>query len=70
MPGLVERLQSDLEALAPVGKQIRVTANHDRQYAVWNGASLVAELPTFQSMWCTRAEYDEFGPSIVTRKCY
>merc|ERR1712224_799449 len=33
-------------------------------------ASIIASLSTFQSMWISKEEYDESGPSIVHRKCF
>ena len=32
--------------------------------------SLLSSLSTFQSMWISKAEYDESGPAIVHRKCF
>ena len=29
-----------------------------------------SSLSTFQSMWISKAEYDESGPAIVHRKCF
>ena len=34
------------------------------------GASIIASLPTFSSMWVTKAEYEETGVSIIHRKCF
>ena len=30
----------------------------------------LSSLSTFQSMWISKAEYDESGPAIVHRKCF
>ena len=38
-------------------------------YSVFVGGSIVASLPTFDSMWITREEYGEVGVAIVNRKC-
>jgi actin-related protein len=27
-------------------------------------------LPSFEDMWITKNEYDEYGPSIIHRKCF
>jgi actin-related protein len=40
-----------------------------RLYSVWIGGSILASLATFQTMWITKAEYDEFGP-VMHRKCF
>ena len=34
------------------------------------GATILAALPAFGSMWISRAEYEESGPGIVHRKCF
>jgi len=31
---------------------------------------ILSSLSTFQSMWISKQEYDEGGPSIVHRKCF
>ncbi len=46
-----------------------MTSPSDRKYSVWIGGSILSSLSTFQSMWITKAEYDESGPQIVHRKC-
>jgi len=50
--------------------KIKVVAPPERKYSVWMGGSILSSLSTFQSMWVTKEEYDECGPSIVHRKCF
>lgn len=69
-PGIAERLTKEVTALAPAGVEIKVVAPPDRKYSGWIGGSIIASLSTFQKMWIFKAEYDEFGPSIVHRKCF
>ncbi|KAJ3202536.1 Actin- protein 3 [Dinochytrium kinnereticum] len=49
------------------GKEIEINVvQHKRQrYAVWNGGSLLADLPEFYTVCHTKAQYDEYGPSIA-----
>ena len=47
--------------------QVKIVAPAERKYSVWIGGSILASLSTFQSMWCTKEEYDEAGSSIVHR---
>ena len=68
-PGIAERLTKELTSLAPKGMKIKVVAPPERKYSVWIGGSILASLSTFQSMWISKAEYDESGASIVHRKC-
>lgn len=69
-PGMADRMNKEITALAPSSMKIKVVAPPERKYSVWIGGSILASLSTFQQMWVTRAEYDECGPSIVHRKCF
>jgi actin beta/gamma 1 len=69
-PGIADRMQKEITALAPSEVKITIHAPPERKYSVWIGGSILASLPTFQQMWISRQEYDEFGPSIVHRKCF
>jgi len=69
-PGIDTRLSKELVALAPSTMKIKVIAPAERKYSVWIGGSILSSLSTFQSMWITKQEYDDSGPSIVHRKCF
>lgn len=69
-PGVQERVQKELTALAPSSMRLKVVAPPERKYSAWIGGSILASLSTFQQMWITKYEYDENGPSIVHRKCF
>ena len=103
-PGIADRVQKEVAALAPPTMKIKVIAPPERKYSVnqqslsrrhrktlaseslttvkrlfrlralalqvWIGGSILASLSTFKSMWITKDEYDEAGPSIVHRKCF
>ena len=68
--GIGDRMTKELTALAPSTMKIKVVAPPERKYSVWIGGSILASLTTFQSMWISKAEYDESGPDIVHRKCF
>jgi len=68
-PGLPERLEKEIKALAPATQKIKIIAPPERKYSVWIGGSILASLSTFEQMWIFKEEYDESGPSIVHRKC-
>jgi actin-related protein len=68
--GLPERLNKELIALAPSTIKIKVVAPAERKFSVWIGGSILSSLSTFQTMWISKSEYDESGPSIVHRKCF
>jgi actin beta/gamma 1 len=69
-PGINQRLTKEIQALAPATMKIKVIAPPERKYSVWIGGSILSSLSTFQSMWISKEEYDESGPSIVHRKCF
>ncbi|CAI7804125.1 unnamed protein product [Closterium sp. NIES-53] len=68
--GMPERMQREVGGLAPGSVRVRVVAPPERKYSVWIGGSILASLATFEQMWITREEYEEYGPSIVHRKCF
>ncbi|XP_078491720.1 actin, cytoplasmic-like [Ciona intestinalis] len=68
-PGIADRMQKEISALAPPTMKIKIIAPPERKYSVWIGGSILASLSTFQQMWISKQEYEESGPSIVHRKC-
>ena len=66
--GFDERLRKEMTRLAPASIKVKVIATPDRKYSAWIGGSILASLSTFESMWITRKEYDESGPSIIHSK--
>eukprot|EP00727_Mastigamoeba_balamuthi_P006363 m51a1_g2347 putative actin (193) ;mRNA; r:576106-576938 len=69
-PGIADRMQKEMTALAPATMKIKIIAPPERKYSVWIGGSILASLSTFQQMWISKEEYDESGPAIVHRKCF
>lgn len=69
-PGIADRIQKEMAALAPSSMKIKIIAPPERKYSVWIGGSILASLTTFQQMWISREEYEEAGPVIVHRKCF
>eukprot|EP01105_Mastigella_eilhardi_P027374 TRINITY_DN840_c0_g1_i2.p3 TRINITY_DN840_c0_g1~~TRINITY_DN840_c0_g1_i2.p3 ORF type:complete len:161 (+),score=43.24 TRINITY_DN840_c0_g1_i2:666-1148(+) len=70
MPGVPERMQREIEKLAPSAMKTKVIAPPERLYSTWIGGSILASLSTFQQMWISKEEYDESGPSVCHRKCF
>jgi actin-related protein len=68
--GLPEHLGKKITVLAPPTMTVKRIAPLECKYSVWIGGSIVSALGTFQSMWITKAEYDDAGPAIVHRKCF
>lgn len=69
-PGLGDRLQKEVSALAPPSMKVKIITSPERGSDSWIGGSIFASLPTFQHQWISKQEYDENGPSIVHYKCY
>jgi actin-related protein len=69
-PGVADRMQREISALAPSSMKVRIIAPPERKYSVWIGGSILASLATFQQMWVSKKDYDECGPSVVHRKCF
>ena len=68
-PGIADRMQKEITALAPPASKVRVIAASERNYSVWTGGSILASLSTFEQMLISKEEYEESGPTIVHRKC-
>merc|ERR1711970_762097 len=61
-PGIADRMQKEITALAPSTMKIKIIAPPERKYSVWIGGSILASLSTFQEMWISKQEFDEAGP--------
>jgi len=68
--GIAERMEKEVKALAPPSMKVKIIAPSERKYSVWIGGSIFSSLSTFQKMWISKDEYDEFGPEIVHLKCF
>eukprot|EP01123_Difflugia_compressa_P014573 TRINITY_DN772_c0_g1_i1.p1 TRINITY_DN772_c0_g1~~TRINITY_DN772_c0_g1_i1.p1 ORF type:complete len:388 (+),score=44.04 TRINITY_DN772_c0_g1_i1:74-1237(+) len=69
-PGITDRMYKELVLLAPNTMKVKIVAPPERKYSVWIGGSILASLTSFQTMWITKQEFQEAGPSIVHRKCF
>ncbi|XP_038044803.1 actin-like [Patiria miniata] len=67
-PGIADRMQKEVTALAPPTMKIKIIAPPERKYSAWIGGSILASLSTFPKMWTSKQEYEEYGPSIMQRK--
>jgi len=50
--------------LKPKPIDVSVISHHMQRYAVWFGGSLLASTPEFYTVCHTKAQYEEYGPSI------
>ena len=67
---LREQVESIIHTHTP-GWRVKVLSPNIQERAIcsWLGGSILGSLGTFHDMWITKAEYDEWGSSIVNRKC-
>merc|ERR1712111_104054 len=49
-PGIADRMQKEITALAPSTIKIKIIAPPERKYSVWIGGSILASLSTFQQI--------------------
>ena len=70
--GLPERFTKEMRYLVPYSmrEETKVIASPERKYAVWIGGSILSSISTFKSQWITKTEYEEYGATIVQRKCF
>jgi actin len=68
LPGFTERVQKEVQALAPPTMTIKVIAPPERKNSVWIGGSILASLPAFQQSWISEEEYYEYGPCVLHQK--
>ncbi|KAJ1340893.1 hypothetical protein BSLG_004369 [Batrachochytrium salamandrivorans] len=60
--------QANMQADAQIRARqidVNVVSHKKQRYAVWFGGSLLADTPEFFSYCHTKAQYDEYGPSIA-----
>jgi len=69
-PGITDRMQKELTALAASNYQVNITAPPEGMYSVCLGGSILASQSSFQHMWISKEEYEEYGASMVHRKCF
>ncbi|CEQ39687.1 SPOSA6832_01233 [Sporobolomyces salmonicolor] len=70
LPGFVDRLSAELQAMAP-GMKVKIHAaasSAERVHSSWLGGSILASLGTFHQLWIGKDEYQEMGKSVVHRR--
>ena len=69
-----DRLREEIESIVhrhTPGWRVKVTSPNinERTICSWLGGSILGSLGTFQDMWISKRDYEEFGSAIVNRKC-
>lgn len=58
------KVTQSLTGQTPKPIEVQVISHQMQRYAVWFGGSLLASTPDFYKVSHTKAQYDEYGPSI------
>jgi len=61
------RKSEELSGAKSGGLEVQVISHKKQRNAVWFGGSLLAQTPEFFSYCHTKADYEEYGPSIARR---
>ena len=68
--GMAERITKQITALAPSSIKPKVIDYPNKPNLSWIGASIMASQPSFYTLLISAKQYEEYGPSIVHRKCF
>jgi len=66
-PNMEARLSYEMSNSAPSAYKCKVVASRntiERRYAPWIGGSILTSLGSFQQLWLSRAEYEEYGATL------
>lgn len=71
LKGISERLTNELTKTLPSALKPRflVPGPPERLNSTFLGGSVLASLGSFQQLWVSRKEYEEYGPSAITKRC-
>ena len=70
--GFIERIAKELTLTVPYSYKYKLQFNltpRERLFASWLGGSILSSTTSFQNMWITKEQYQEYGKGIVHRKC-
>lgn len=68
LPGLADRLQREVQSLAPAVYTVTVRATPDRDQITWKGMNTAAASLS-RAEWVTAMDFSTSGPSIINQKC-
>ena len=70
MDGLHARVSSELNKLLPSNMKPKIVPllPIERHKAAWIGGSVLSICGSFQQMWLSKAEWEEYGPSIISHR--
>ena len=71
-PGFNDRLQKFIFLNSPQNiktKVIDLLSDNHKKSTPFLGASILSSLGSFNQLWVTQQDYNEFGPFIIEKKC-
>ncbi|CAG8478613.1 12920_t:CDS:2 [Acaulospora morrowiae] len=72
LPGFADRINNELSMMMSGQMKIKIHApgnTIERKCSSWLGGSILASLGTFHQLWISQKEYNDYGKSIVEKKC-
>ena len=68
--GLDTRLNKELTAMTPSVYRVKVLSGKkgERMNAAWIGGSILTSLGSFQQLWLSKAEYEEYGSTLAVQR--
>lgn len=57
-----KRFTEELQKVTPSSFKIKIWGQTDRKIMAWTGGAIFSQLPAFQTMCITKADYEEAGP--------
>ena len=68
--GISHRLNLELSSSIPSGMKFKINAQlpNEKQHAAWIGGSILSICGSFQQMWISKQEYQEYGPNICNQR--
>ncbi|ORX45297.1 actin-like ATPase domain-containing protein [Hesseltinella vesiculosa] len=70
LPGLTERMQTNIQTISPVGSSVRVRLAQDPVLDAWRGAAKFALSSMLAKFAVTKAQYQEFGGEYIKEHGY
>jgi actin-related protein len=71
LPNMEQRLSYEMSVITPNMYKCRVLASRnsvERSYAAWIGGSVLTSLGSFQQLWLSRKEYEEYGATLAMQR--
>ena len=71
VPNIEQRLSLETQHLMPGMYKCRLIATRntiERRYASWIGGSVLSSLGSFQQLWLSKKEYEEYGMTLASQR--